>query len=99
MFKEFLKENNVIDKDKQRHLKRTSMFELITDSQLDIIAFCDVKKCYPKVRELFASHKKDKLTQYINNINDNNIKENSNSNNNRLFSSISLSGLTFKRPE
>jgi glycerol uptake facilitator-like aquaporin len=37
VIEEFLKENNFINKDKQRHLKRTSMFEIITDSQLDII--------------------------------------------------------------
>ena len=26
------------------------MFDIINDSQLDIIAFCEVNKCYPKIK-------------------------------------------------
>ena len=96
VLEEFLKTNDIIDRDKNESIK-TSMFDIINDGELDMMTFCDVKKCYSKVRELFALHKKDKITQYKNNINNNNIKEQSNSN--RLFSSVSLSGLTFKNPE
>jgi predicted unusual protein kinase regulating ubiquinone biosynthesis (AarF/ABC1/UbiB family) len=94
---EFLKANDIIDRDKNEICK-TSMFDIINDNELDLMTFCDVKKCYPKVRDLFALHKKDKFTQYKNNLNENEIKEELNSEK-RLFSSISLSGLIFKNPE
>ena len=98
VIEEFLKENNVIDKDKQRHLKRTSMFELITDSQLDIIAFCDVKKCYPGIRNIFSLDMNNKYAKYRSNIIKHNIIENKN-NENKLFTSLSLSTLKFRPPE
>ena len=94
---EFLKKNDIIDRDKN-DICKTSMFDIINDGELDMITFCDVKKCYPKVRELFALHKKDKFIQYKNNINKNEIKEESNTEN-KLFSSISLSGMIFRSPE
>ena len=98
VIEEFLKENNFIDKDKHKHLKRTSMFEIITDSQLDIIAFCDVKQCYPKIRELFSSDMNNKYAKYRSNIIKHNIIENKN-NDNKLFTSLSLSTLKFRAPE
>lgn len=97
VLEEFLKNNDIIDKDKNNTCK-TSMFDIINDGELDMMTFCDVKKCYPKVRELFALHKKDKFIQYKNNINKNEIKEESNTEN-KLFSSISLSGMIFRSPE
>jgi predicted unusual protein kinase regulating ubiquinone biosynthesis (AarF/ABC1/UbiB family) len=97
VLEEFLKNNDIIDRDKNETIK-TSMFDIINDGELDMITFCDVKKCYPKVRELFALHKKDKFAKYKNNITNNEINENIN-NENKLFSSISLSGMIFRSPE
>ena len=97
VIEEFLKENNIVDKDKQRNLKRTSMFEIINDSQLDIIAFCDVKKCYPKIRDLFSEHMSNTYKKYKSNVIKNNINENDN-NDSKLFSSLSLSTLKFRPP-
>ena len=95
---DFLKKNSIIDKEKNDYTKKSSMFEIIKESQLDIIAFCYVKKCYPKVRDLFTLQMKDKYKKYKENIDKNNIKESTNGEN-RLFSSLSLSSLTFKKPE
>ena len=68
VIEEFFKKNNIINKDKHSDLKRISMFEIINDSQLDIIAFCDVKKCYPKVRNIFISDMNNKYLNYKLNI-------------------------------
>ena len=67
VIEEFLKSNDVIARDKNETYK-TSMFDIINDNELDIMTFCYVKKCYPKVRELFESHKKNKFAKYKNNI-------------------------------
>jgi hypothetical protein len=73
------------------------MFEIINDSQLDIIAFCDVKKCYPKIRDLFSEHMSNTYKKYKSNVIKNNINENDN-NDSKLFSSLSLSTLKFRPP-
>ena len=96
VIEEFLKANNIINKNKLNN--NTSMFEIMNDCQLDIIAFCDVKKCYPKVRDLFTFHMKDKYISYKTNIEKHNINEITNTNK-QLFSSLSLSSLKFKPPE
>jgi len=94
---EFLRLNNIISKDNEADNK-SSMFEIINDNELDIIAFCDVKKCYPKVRDLLMLNKKNKLIELKENIDKNNINEITKGEK-RLFGSILLSGLTFKPPE
>ena len=98
VIEDFLKENSLIDKDKKINLKRSSMFEIITNSQLDIIAFCDVKKCYPKVRSLFSLDMNSKYNKYKSNIIKHNITESLNDEN-KLFSSLSLTNLKFRPPE
>jgi len=96
VIEEFLKKNNFIDK--QKKLKKTSMFEIINDCELDIIAFCDVKKCYPKVRDLFNMNMENKYIHYKENIIKNNIQEDITCKK-KLFSSLSLSTLKFRPPE
>ena len=96
VIEEYLRENNIVDKDKKRDSKN-SMFEIINDNQLDIIAFCDVKKCYPKIKDLLNSHMKTKFVEYKTNIIHNNISDFVD-NKKMLFSSLSLSNLTFKTP-
>jgi predicted unusual protein kinase regulating ubiquinone biosynthesis (AarF/ABC1/UbiB family) len=97
VIEEFLKTNEIIDKDRNEN-KVSSMFDIITDNELDVIAYCDVKKCYPKVRQLLSKNMEDKYNVYQNNISRNNINENVNSEK-KLFSSLVYSGLTFKPPE
>jgi predicted unusual protein kinase regulating ubiquinone biosynthesis (AarF/ABC1/UbiB family) len=94
VIEEYMKSNNLIDKNINRN---TSLFEIINDCQLDIIAFSDVKKCYPKLKEIFKLQMKDNFQKYKHNSETNNLKNNINDKR-TLFSSISLSGLTFKPP-
>jgi hypothetical protein len=77
---EFLKGNNIFNKDKNKEYK-ISMFDIINDNQLDIIAFCDVKKCYLKVRDLFELNMNKKFIYYKENIKNNNINERLQNNN------------------
>ena len=73
------------------------MFELASDSQLDIIAFCEIKKCYPKVKSIFEKQLKNNFKIYKKNIEKNKLEKNEDESK-KLFSSICLSGLTFKPP-
>ena len=73
------------------------MFEIVNDSQLDIISFCEIKKCYPKDKALFELHNKDNYINYKKNIEKNNIKEIQNSDK-KLFNSLSFTTLKFKPP-
>ena len=95
VIEEYMKSNNIINK---KMNKDVSMFDIINDSQLDIIAFCDIKECYPKVKNILETHMVNNFKNYKSNIKNNNI-ENNNNENKKLFSSISLSQLTFKSPE
>ena len=95
VIEEYMKSNNLINKDVNRNV---SMFDIINDSQLDIIAFCEIKKCYPKVKKIFEEHLQNNFQIYKNNIDKNKLEDNEN-NNKKLFSSICLSKLTFKPPE
>ena len=97
VIEEFLKGNCLIEKDKNRSLKRISMFEIINDYQLDMIAFCDVKKCYPEVRNIFTLDMKNKYEKYKANVVNNNIIEIPNPEK-KLFSSLSVTKLKFKPP-
>ena len=97
VIEEFLKENSLINKDKN-NIKRTSMFEIVCDSQLDVIAFCDVKKCYSNVSSLFSLDMNNKYSKYKSNILKNNITETAN-NDKKLFSNLSISTLKFRPPE
>jgi predicted unusual protein kinase regulating ubiquinone biosynthesis (AarF/ABC1/UbiB family) len=94
VIEEYMKNNNLADKNITRH---TNMFDIINDSHFDIIAFSDIKKCYPKLKKIFEIQMIDSFQKYKTNCKKNNIVcKNKNKN---LFSSISLSGLTFKPPE
>jgi len=111
VIEEYMKKNNLINKNMNKNI---NMFDIINDNQLDIISFCDVKKCYPKVKDIIELNMKDSFNIYKHNSkhnsknnSKNNSKHNSKNNNidmienynKKLFSSISLSGLTFKSPE
>ena len=95
VIEEYMKSSNLINKNININI---SMFDIINDCQLDIIAFCDVKQCYPQVKTIFEIHMKDNYKKYNYNIINNQI-ENNVVKSKKLFSSISLSGLTFKPPE
>ena len=95
VIEEYMKTHNLINKNVNENI---SMFDIINDSQLDIIAFCEVKKCYPKVKTIFEEHLQDNFKIYKNNIDKNKLEHNENESK-KLFSSISLSGLSFKPPE
>lgn len=98
LVEEFLKKGNMIDREKKNH-DVVSMFDIINDITLDILAFCEVKKCYPKVKELFEKETEIKYNEYRQNLLTHNIQENKRNNEPELFTIIKLSGLTFKPPE
>jgi predicted unusual protein kinase regulating ubiquinone biosynthesis (AarF/ABC1/UbiB family) len=95
VIEEYMKNNNLINKSINENV---SMFDIINDSQLDIIAFCEVKKCYPEIKTIFKTHLTNNFNTYKNNIKQNKIEDNDNDNK-KLFNSIALSGLSFKPPE
>lgn len=97
VIEEYMRNNNLINK----HInKNISLFHIINNNQLDIITFCDVKKCYPKVKNMIELNMKDNYKKYKKNSCKNNIESNDNSDDGKkLFNRISLSGLTFKSPE
>jgi predicted unusual protein kinase regulating ubiquinone biosynthesis (AarF/ABC1/UbiB family) len=99
VIEEFFKKGNIINKESQK-LSTVSMFNIINDGQLDIISFCQVNKCYPKVCELFIKELDNKFIEYKNNVILNNINENKSPILQPiLFSNIALSGLVFKPPQ
>ena len=95
VIEEYMKKHNLINKTINENV---SMFDIINDSQLDIIAFCEVKKCYPEIKTIFKNHLTNNFNTYKNNIKQNKIEDNDNDNK-KLFNSIALSGLSFKPPE
>jgi len=101
LIEEFLHKNDIINRERHNSTS-VSMFDIITDNQLDIMSFCKVNNCYTQVSELLKKELDNKYIEYKKNTIENNIneeKENTNSNTPILFSSISLSGLKFKPPE
>ena len=93
VIEEYMKQNNLISKTINTNI---TMFDVINDSQLDIIAFCETNKCYTKVSELITLNIKNNFSIYNKN---NNLNKFENNNTKKLFSSIELSSLTFKPPE
>lgn len=99
VIEEFLKKGDIINRERNNNTS-VSMFDIITDNQLDIITFCNVNKCYPKVCELLQKELDNKYLEYKQNVINNSINENkTNDEQPTLFSTISLSGLTFRPPE
>ena len=100
VIEEYFKNGNIINGNAQEQ-ETTNLFEIINDLQLDIIAFCDVNRCYPKVAALFNKELNNKFSDYTHNIKTNKNINNNNKNNNTtpiLFSTLSLSTLKFKPP-
>ena len=96
VIEEFLKGNDVIDKDKTG-VCSTSMYNIINDLEFDLIAFSDVNGCYKGVANMLRKHLEDKYEKYKKNMINNDI-EDFQSNEKNLFSCISLSGLVMKPP-
>jgi len=95
VIEEYMKKCNLINKNINKNI---NMFDVINDSQLDIIAFSEANKCYTKVGELITLHSKNNFNIY-NKYNELNKFENNNNITKKLFSSIELSTLIFKPPE
>jgi predicted unusual protein kinase regulating ubiquinone biosynthesis (AarF/ABC1/UbiB family) len=99
LLEEFFRKNDVIDREKVVKNNNISMYDIIQENQLDIISFCKVKKCYPKVLELFMKELDNKYRDYRENIREHNISENNKNNEPVLFGSITLSGMVMQSPE
>lgn len=77
----------------------SNMFEIINDNDLDIIAYCQVKKCYPVVLKTITDEMSGKYDTYK--TNKSNMSQSITNDTNTepsLFHSIKLSGLVFKPP-
>ena len=99
VIEEFFKKGEIINRDKPNPYN-INMFEIINDNQLDIIAFCNANKCYPKVAELFNEQLDNKFIEYKQNLETNNINDIKPCNNQPvLFSTLGLTTLKFKIPE
>ena len=99
VIEEFFKKGEIINRDKPNPYN-INMFEIINDNQLDIIAFCNANKCYPKVAELFNEQLDNKFIEYKQNLATNNINDIKPCNNQPvLFSTLGLTTLKFKIPE
>ena len=99
VIEEFFKKSDIINRDKPNPYN-INMFEIINDNQLDIIAFCNANKCYPKVAELFNAELDNKFIEYKKNLANNNINDIKPCNNQPvLFSTLGLTTLKFKIPE
>lgn len=102
VIEEFLQKGDIINRE-NTNSTGVNMFELINDSQLDIIAFCDVNKCYPDVAKLFKKELDNKFIEYKTNIENNKINENNDITKCNiqpiLFSTLSISNLKFISPE
>jgi hypothetical protein len=99
LLEEFFRKNDVVDREKAVKNNNVSMYDIIQENQLDIISFCKVKNCYPKVLELFMKELDNKYRNYRENIREHNISESNKNNEPVLFGSISLSGMVMRSPE
>lgn len=97
VIEDFLKTNDITDKDKTGK-SNTNMYNIINDLEFDLMAFSDIKGCYKDVAELLRKQMKNKYEKYKQNVETNEIKD-FQTNEKRLFSCISLSGLIMKPPE
>lgn len=99
LLEEFFRKNDVVDREKTVKNNKVTMYDIIQENQLDIISFCKVKKCYPKVLELFMKELENRYQEYRENIREHNISEGDKQHNPTLFNSIALSGLVMRSPE
>jgi predicted unusual protein kinase regulating ubiquinone biosynthesis (AarF/ABC1/UbiB family) len=99
LLEEFFRKNDVVDREKAVKNNTVSMYDIIQENILDIISFCKVKKCYPKVLELFTKELNTRYQEYRENIYEHNINECNKQYNPVLFNSIALSGMVMRPPE
>ena len=96
LVEEFLKKNDIINCDVTNELyNKMNMYNLINDSQLDVIAFTETKNCFKKVGEIFKENSKTKYQEYNNNLKKNNINKDETISR-TLFTSLEYSNLIFK---
>ena len=98
LLEEFLRKTDMINR--ERNINNSiAMYDIIDENILDIIAFCKVKKCYPRVLELFEKELNNKYIAYQVNLLENNIQETGKNNTAPiLFNSLALSGLVMREP-
>ena len=101
LVEEFLKSNDVINRERNIAIKG-NMFNIIIDNQLDLIAFCKIKNCFPQVHTILKNEieQKKALCKNIHILENNSLLQNEiTATKPNLFNSINLSGLAFKPPE
>lgn len=99
LLEEFFKKTDIIDREKNNGSNNVAMYDIINENTLDIISFCQVKKCYPGVLELFLSEMNNKYLAYQVHLQENCIKENNKNNTTPiLFNGLALSGLKLREP-
>ena len=99
LLEEFFRKTDMVNREKCSPGNGVSMYDIINENALDIIAFCKVKECYPGVLELFQNELETKYLAYQVNLQENNIKEVEKNNQTPvLFNGLALSGLKMRAP-
>jgi aarF domain-containing kinase len=99
LLEEFFRRTDVFNKEKNYHGNAVAMYDIINENVLDIIAFCQVRGCYPGVLELFQNDLDNKYLAYQVNLQENNINEVGKNNTIPvLFNCLALSGLKMREP-
>ena len=93
LIEDFFKKNDVINCDSTKEFyNKMNMYNLINESQLDVIAFTETKNCFKKVGDIFKENSKKKYENYTDNLKKNNINEKANR---KLFTTLDYSTLKF----
>jgi len=99
LLEEFFKKTDMVDREKNNPRNGVAMYDIIDENALDIIAFCQVKSCYPGVLEIFQKEMDTKYLAYQVNLQENNIHEDGKNNTAPvLFNGLALSGLKMRVP-
>jgi predicted unusual protein kinase regulating ubiquinone biosynthesis (AarF/ABC1/UbiB family) len=96
LIEEFLKKNELINRDKSA-TKSFNMYDVINESQLDVIAFTETKNCFLSILDIFKNEQHNKYKIFNTNISKNNVQLEGTKR--ILFNSISLSNLKLNIPE
>ena len=99
LLEEFFRKTDIVDREKTASANGVAMFDIINENALDIISFCQVKRCYPSVLEIFQNDMNNKYLAYQVNLQENNIQEDGKNNTTPiLFNGLALSGLKMRQP-
>jgi len=99
LLEEFFRKTDMVNREKNNPCNGVAMYDIINENALDIMSFCQVKKCYPGVLELLQKEMNNKYLAYQVNLQENDIQETGKNNQAPvLFNGLALSGLKMREP-